>query len=149
MVAQHFLEQITGAQPHLQGVRGFSEEALQLMKSYDWPGNIRELRNVVERSITFCETELVADSDLPQDLQVRLGRARVVTNSSNAAVPPGTGLKEAKEKMVADFERDYLFSLLERHNMNISRVAREAGIDRRHVYRLMKKYDINQPDDAE
>ena len=149
LVAQHFLEQITEAQPHLQGVRGFSEEALQLMKSYDWPGNIRELRNVVERSITFCETELVADSDLPQDLQVRLGRARVVTNTSNAAVPPGTGLKEAKEKMVADFERDYLFSLLERHNMNISRVAREAGIDRRHVYRLMKKYDINQPDDAE
>ena len=53
LVAQHFLEQITAAQPHLQGVRGFSEEALQLMKSYDWPGNIRELRNVVERSIAF------------------------------------------------------------------------------------------------
>ena len=48
--------------------------------------------------------------------------------------------------MIAHFEKDYLFGLLELHNMNISRVAREAGIDRRHVYRLMKKYEINQPD---
>ena len=47
--------------------------------------------------------------------------------------------------MVAEFERDYLIGLLERHNMNISKVAREAGIDRRHVYRLMKKYDIEGP----
>jgi transcriptional regulator of acetoin/glycerol metabolism len=39
--------------------------------------------------------------------------------------------------------------LLERHNQNISRVAREAGIDRRHVYRLMKKYDIDLPDRAD
>jgi len=48
--------------------------------------------------------------------------------------------------MVARFERDYLQSLLERHNLNISRVAREAGIDRRHVYRLMKKHGIELPD---
>jgi two-component system response regulator HydG len=141
-LTDHFLKQITGSQPHLAHVRGFSEAALSVMTDYDWPGNVRELRNVVERSVTFCETDLVQPKDLPQDLQARLGRSVRQTGLSTTQIRPGTGLKEAKEQMVSDFERDYLVSLLERHNMNISRVAREAGIDRRHVYRLMKKYEI-------
>ncbi|MEE2757386.1 MAG: sigma 54-interacting transcriptional regulator [Myxococcota bacterium] len=144
-LALHFLEQIKSGQPHLANVKGFSEDALTLMSQYNWPGNIRELRNVVERSITFCEGDYVSVGDLPNDLQARLGRTPIDSNAPGVkALPPGTGLKEAKERMIAHFEKDYLFSLLERHNMNISRVAREAGIDRRHVYRLMKKYEINQ-----
>ena len=119
---------------------------MSVLKSYDWPGNIRELRNVIERSITFCENSIVGLDDLPSDISARMGSPMRGTGASSAQVDPGTGLKEAKERMVADFERDYLVSLLERHNMNISRVAREAGIDRRHVYRLMKKYDIHIPD---
>ena len=51
--------------------------------------------------------------------------------------------KEAKEQMIANFEKDYLVGLLNQYHMNISKVAREAGIDRRHVYRLMKKYGID------
>ncbi|MBV71838.1 MAG: sigma-54-dependent Fis family transcriptional regulator [Myxococcales bacterium] len=146
-LAQHFLDQIKSGQPHLADVKGFSGDALSLMGQYDWPGNIRELRNVVERSITFCEGAYVHVADLPNDLQTRLGRSPVGSSAPvGTPLPHGTGLKEAKEKMIAHFEKDYLFSLLERHNMNISRVAREAGIDRRHVYRLMKKYEINQSD---
>ena len=145
-LAQHFLKQITASNKLLSKVRGFSDEAMAALMEYDWPGNIRELRNVVERSITFCETELVQAGDLPQDLQARMGLSRKEREPASGVVRPGTRLKEAKEKMVADFERDYLMSLLERHNMNISRVAREAGIDRRHVYRLMKKYEIASVD---
>ena len=89
---------------------------------------------------------MVQAGDLPQDLQARMGLSRKEREPASGVVRPGTRLKEAKEKMVADFERDYLMSLLERHNMNISRVAREAGIDRRHVYRLMKKYEIASVD---
>ena len=109
-------------------------------------GEVRELRNVVERSATFCEADVIEVEDLPGDLQARLGRpAHRAPVTTGNLVDPGTGLKEAKEIIVAQFERDYLIMLLERHDMNISRVAREAGIDRRHVYRLMKKYDINPP----
>ena len=50
--------------------------------------------------------------------------------------------------MVSNFEKDYLAGLLKQYNMNISRVAREAGIDRRHVYRLMKKYDLEEPSES-
>jgi transcriptional regulator with GAF, ATPase, and Fis domain len=144
LLVNHFLRELRERQPTLHA-RSFSEDALAAMTDYDWPGNVRELRNVVERAATFCEHEIVDAGDLPGDLQARMGRpsmrAAVV-----AQLDPGAGLKEAKEAMVAQFERDYLVTLLERFNMNISRVAREAGIDRRHVYRLMQKYDIQLPD---
>ncbi len=147
LLAEHFLNEIRGARPEGSiEARSFSAEAIKLMGKYDWPGNIRELRNVVERSITFCEEAAVGVDDLPTDLQARMGLPTNHGVFAKADVDPGTGLKEAKEVMVARFERDYLKGLLERHNMNISRVAREAGIDRRHVYRLMKKYGIELPD---
>jgi len=142
----HFLLILKERQSSLSHIRSFSDEAMSVLKSYDWPGNIRELRNVVERSITFCENSVVGLEDLPADISARMGSPNRPSVSSVVQVDPGTGLKEAKERMVADFERDYLVSLLDRHNMNISRVAREAGIDRRHVYRLMKKYEIHIPD---
>ena len=144
LLVNHFLTDLREKNPRTRA-RRFSSEALGIMRGYDWPGNIRELRNVVERATAFCDGDQIEPEDLPSDLQARLGRT-TRSHSIVAAVDPGTGLKEAKESMVARFERDYLVSLLERHNMNISRVAREAGIDRRHVYRLIKKYEITIPD---
>ena len=114
------------------------------MAGYDWPGNIRELRNVVERAAAFCEGDLIQPEDLPGDLCARLGVSTPDSMSPRPAISPGLGLKEAKEMMVSNFEKDYLLGLLKQYNMNISRVAREAGIDRRHVYRLMKKYEIQE-----
>jgi transcriptional regulator with GAF, ATPase, and Fis domain len=148
-LAMYFLKKLRESNPHLNHIAGFSDDALSVMVEYDWPGNVRELRNIVERSATFCETNQIEPSDLPEDLRARLGGAlKKSPGTGHLKITPGTGLKEAKERMVSDFEQDYLLSLLERHNMNISRVAREAGIDRRHVYRLMKKYDI-QPTERE
>ncbi|MCB9546796.1 MAG: sigma 54-interacting transcriptional regulator [Myxococcales bacterium] len=145
-LCEHFLEDLRRQRPDGLRARRFSDEAMELLTGYDWPGNVRELRNVVERSATFCEADVIEVEDLPGDLQARLGRpAHRAPVTTGNLVDPGTGLKEAKEIIVAQFERDYLIMLLERHDMNISRVAREAGIDRRHVYRLMKKYDINPP----
>jgi DNA-binding NtrC family response regulator len=51
-------------------------------------------------------------------------------------------LREAKDQLVSDFERQYLERLLRKHKMNISASAREAQVDRRHFYRLLKKYDL-------
>jgi DNA-binding NtrC family response regulator len=145
ILSHHFLQQLRQNQGQIVAKR-FSAEALELMRRYDWPGNVRELRNVVERAVAFCETEQVRVEDLPADLQARLGQTRSTLQRPPVEVEAGTGLKVAKEQMVAVFERDYLVQLLERHKMNISQVAREAGIDRRHVYRLMKKYDIVLPE---
>jgi transcriptional regulator with GAF, ATPase, and Fis domain len=146
LLIDHFLRQLH-SRNEAQAVRGFSPDVLEVLQRYDFPGNVRELRNVVERSATFCEHDLIGLDDLPHELQARIGATD--HGVSSVIVPNIDGnlsMKEAKERMVAQFERDYLVQLLERHNMNISKVAREAGIDRRHVYRLMKKYEIDLPD---
>ncbi|MCA9542844.1 MAG: sigma 54-dependent Fis family transcriptional regulator [Myxococcales bacterium] len=147
LLAHFFLEALRQRGGRLLA-RSFSADALELMRAYDWPGNVRELRNVVERAAAFCENDQIEVDDLPSDLQARLGRPahRSPVAAAGADLEPGTGLKEAKELMVSRFEREYLLTLLERHDQNISQVAREAGIDRRHVYRLMKKHDIELPD---
>ena len=76
----------------------------------------------------------------------RLGPRRVDSGETSALFAYlNTGKRSVVLDPSDDDERARLISLLERHDMNISQVAREAGIDRRHVYRLMKKYDINPP----
>ena len=141
-LCEHFMDQLKSRDHAPSQVRGFGPEALAIMADYDWPGNVRELKNVVERAAAFCEGELIRPEDLPSDLCARLGVASADIAPQHPAISSGLGLKGAKEMMVSNFERDYLVGLLKQCNNNISRVAREAGIDRRHVYRLMKKYQI-------
>ncbi len=149
LLIEHFMQELRQRDESVVA-RGFAPAVIDALRTYDWPGNVRELRNVVERAATFCETDEVQVDDLPGELRARLGHADLAGRVLPVpAIQPGENLKDAKERMVAQFEREYLLQLLERHNQNISRVAREAGIDRRHVYRLMKKYDIELPDRAD
>lgn len=142
-LCEHFVDLLRARNASPAHVRGFSHDALSVMGKYDWPGNIRELRNVVERAAAFCEDDQINVDDLPADLCARLGMSPADSAPQAPILTPGLGLKEAKEMMVSNFEKDYLLGLLQQHNMNISKVAREAGIDRRHVYRLMKKYNLD------
>ena len=142
-LAEHFLDQLRTRQPKFISATSFSAQALEIMFQYDWPGNVRELRNIVERAATFANADSVTLDDLPGELQARMGRTGKRRTGSHMVVP-GSGLKEAKEQMITEFERSYLIDLLERNNMNITKVAREAGIDRRHVYRLLKKYGLEE-----
>jgi len=64
-----------------------------------------------------------------------------VSDSSRLRMP----FKDAKEHILSEFEREYVVELLRRHNMNVSAAAREAGVDRRHIYRLLDKHHIPLP----
>jgi DNA-binding NtrC family response regulator len=106
------------------------------MTAYAWPGNVRELRNVVARA-------LLGDPDaLPGgESALRAGPAR---GELSLDVP----FKEAKERLVETFTRDYLEALLHRHGGNVSRAARAAGIARPYVHKLVVKYGLKSSDDA-
>jgi DNA-binding NtrC family response regulator len=149
LLIDHFLTELRKRGDVPARVAGFAPSALDALRQYDWPGNVRELRNVVERAAAFVEGDRIQVEDLPADLQARLGHSEPSGLPAFTQFDPDENLKDAKERMVALFEREYLVKLLERHNMNISRVARDAGIDRRHVYRLLKKYEIDIPDREE
>ncbi len=151
-------------------VKALSPGAMQSLVNYEWPGNVRELVNVVERAVSFCDGEVIQPEDLPEhvrDARARTprpvmrtgadpGRARPVRAGDRTPIPGGleaprppsellggdVTFKDAKERWVSSFERDYIISLLRRHGGNISHAAREADIDRKYFRKLMKKYDI-------
>jgi DNA-binding NtrC family response regulator len=166
LLVQHFLKNGSyNRRPDgSQRVRAIAKDAMAALQAYPWPGNVRELVNVVERAVSFSEQETVALADLPDYVRESAGRAPTVAVASAAppvaraqsraqsfAEPPrppedllaeGVTFKDAKEKWVSSFERDYILSLLKRHGGNISHAARDADIDRKYFRKLMKKYDI-------
>lgn len=103
-------------------------ETRAMLRSYSWPGNVRELRNVVERVISLGVLPPLEPLPGPP--------------SRSASSEPGLPFKEAKERLIASFERDYLAGLLGRNQGNLSRAAREAGIDRVYLKRLLRKHRL-------
>ncbi|HJZ86847.1 MAG TPA: sigma 54-interacting transcriptional regulator [Polyangia bacterium] len=118
-------------------VGALAREAIDLLCAYSWPGNVRELVNVVERACSFCEGDTIQVGDLPE--QVR----DAPTAGATRDLPTGEyTFKEAKERWVSSFERDYILNLLRKNGGNISHAAREADIDRKYFRKLMRKYGI-------
>ncbi|PIE17621.1 MAG: hypothetical protein CSA65_08335 [Proteobacteria bacterium] len=114
---------------------------MRQLLEHDWPGNVRELRNVVERGMSLATARIISTGMPPQV-------ASAVGSDDSSGLPPMPAdvmdlpFKEAKGMLVEVFEREYLVQLLERHQGNISSAAREAGIDRNYIHRLVKKYGL-------
>jgi DNA-binding NtrC family response regulator len=114
-----------------------TEKMLERFKSYPWPGNVRELRNVVTRSVALGEQE--------PDPATLSPTAKGAGANRDSTAWAGKSFKDAKRLIVDDFEKDYLVQLLERHKGNISAAAREAGINRNHIHRLVRRLAIDVP----
>ncbi len=136
-LAQYFLRKF--AQEYDRPQIQFAPESLRLLCDHEWPGNIRELQNVVERVVSLCVPgQTIGKDDLPEEL-VRGDRPAGRGFMHFVADQP---FHEAKADAVSSFEKEYLRSLLEKHGGNISQAARQAGIDRKTVHRMLAKYDL-------
>lgn len=135
-------------------IRHISPAAMRALESYQWPGNIRELVNVIERACSFADNDTIDIQDLPEVLinQFRDQQSTITPASHTQAadahhVPDPSALRDmafkvAKEEWISSFEKDYILALLKRNAYNISHAAREADIDRKYFRKLMKKYEI-------
>jgi DNA-binding NtrC family response regulator len=113
-----------------------SDQTRALLLQYPWPGNVRELRNVVERVVSLGEEALPDDMGAPPETAAPVPASG---STMDLALP----FKEAKEKLIEGFERDYLKELLERCEGNVSRASREAGIDRVYLRKLLRKHGLD------
>ncbi|MFI5288172.1 MAG: sigma 54-interacting transcriptional regulator, partial [Polyangia bacterium] len=127
-------------------VTGMSRAAMDLLTTYKWPGNVRELVNTIERAISFAEGELVDARDLPETVRGEEAAPRAQAAGGAQPMQPmpdsDSTFKDAKERWVSSFERDYIVTLLKKNKGNISHAAREADIDRKYFRKLMRKYGI-------
>jgi two-component system nitrogen regulation response regulator NtrX len=114
-------------------VKTVSGEALAYFLAYDWPGNIRELRNMVERLVIMTPGDVIGPDDLPAPLRPK-----------DAAAAGGDGQRSLKEARDG-FERAYILAELRAHDWNMTRTAERLGIERSHLYRKIKAYGITPP----
>jgi DNA-binding NtrC family response regulator len=105
-------------------VRGFSQQALQVMNTYSWPGNVRELINRIRRAMVMCENRLIAPADLGLERR-----------SSKRCIRTLVGARAAAEKEAIQYA-------LRHTRNNVSHAAHELRISRVTLYRLMEKYGI-------
>jgi transcriptional regulator with GAF, ATPase, and Fis domain len=120
-------------------------ETMGLFTEYDWPGNVRELKNVIDRGLSLMGHNRVLEPSL-LGLEATPGAAPSGTNPQWPSVG-NEGFREAKERLIASWERDYVMQLLRRAGGNVSKAAREGGLDRVYLHRLIKKYGIANVDE--
>lgn len=145
VLVEHFLK---SAQAEAQDseVSGISEEVKKIFTDSRWPGNIRELKNAIDRAFSFCEGDTIETQHLPDYLKDAGGVIESSLGSSTIELDASLPFKEAKEKWVENFEKDYLIKILKNNDLNISKAAKDAGIDRKSIQRLLKKYNLNVKD---
>ena len=119
-----------------------SPDAMDRLAAYAWPGNVRELRNTVERGASLAEgLKLEIPDLLPSN--TRLGAVVSATHgSASQFVDEGLPFKEAKQRVLDQFEAAYLKSLLDKHGGNVTRSAQAAGLTRYHLRELAKRFGI-------
>lgn len=150
VLANYFLHRF--AKKTGRPVRGFTEEALELLSQFDWPGNVRELQNCVERAVVLSTHELVSAPEIKLS-GLRTSATPVATPTmmvpSNAATTsPSAALGETVklEKSLDELEQEHILATLEKTNWNKSQTAAILGIERSTLDRKLKRYGVNRPD---
>ncbi len=105
--------------------------AMGALSSYVWKGNVRELKNLVERLFVLVEGDVIDTEDLPREIR---------TNSKNDDEQADDGLHSAKSA----FEKDYIIRMLKEHSWNITKTAAKIGISRENLSRKMKLLGIER-----
>src|SRR5262249_29495353 len=131
VLAYHFLRKAEAKVN--KKVERLSAEALDLLNRYPWPGNLRELENIIEHAVVLAGDRSIEPEHLPLHLQ----------ESRGLSIPAEDGLLAGKERLVREFERQAVLRLLRESHGNVSAAAKKAKITRRNFHRLLLKHRIS------
>ena len=134
LLARHFIDRF--GPTRVPPIHGVTPEAVLMLQTYSWPGNVRELQNAIERAVALTEGEYLDAGDFPERMTQA---AAMPADESDESL----GLLTIRRKVLLGFERDYLLRLLRENNGNVSAAARQAGVNRRTLYRLLERYNID------
>ena len=138
-IAYHFLNQF--CEKMGKPIAGFDKEAANRLTEFDWPGNVRQLRNTIERAAILCETDQISLKDLPilgeKDDMKHLPEKIPATNEELKQIK-----KEIRQKAVRKVEKDFVLNALVNNDWNVTQAAQSVGLQRSNFHNLMKKYGI-------
>lgn len=109
-----------------QKIIGISKDAMNILLNYSWPGNIRELENILERAVILCRGDEITSEDLPDQIKNNLFDRQL-----------------SKDLTLDDLEKEYIKIVFAKTSRHRIKTARILGIDRRTLYRKLRKYEID------
>jgi DNA-binding NtrC family response regulator len=141
-IAYHFLRQF--ASKMNKPIKAIADEALQRMIAFDWPGNVRQLRNVIERAVIQSDSEQVTVQDLSltdhDDALDRLMKNIPETNQELIKIK-----KNVREQAVRQIEKNFILQALAKSDWNVTQAARRTGLQRTNFQNMMRKHGIKRP----
>ena len=131
-LAEYFLHAIGAKQG--KKIAGFSPDAQEVLRNCPWPGNIRELSNLIERSVILCPGPMIQVSDLG------------MSNNTRSAVPRTSG--ETKLSSLEEMEKEHIRKVVAASGRNLSRAAETLGITRSTLYSKLRRYNLEPSSDS-
>jgi len=122
LLVEHFIERFNIEMG--KNVDGLAETAMRTLMDYHWPGNARELRNVIERSMVVTKGRMIHDTDL--------------------SLPQAPGVQNSRGKSLSEMEKEHIRQVLHDNKWNIIRSAQVLGIDRVTLYNKIRKYELKK-----
>jgi two-component system nitrogen regulation response regulator NtrX len=132
-LVEHFLDVFS--RQEMRERKSISSEVVDVMQAYDWPGNIRELKNIMERLVIMSSTTSIDLQQLPEAI---LESSKANTTVSEESLLDNPSLRGARE----DFERLFIIQKLEENDWNITRTAEIIDLERSNLHRKIKSYGI-------
>ena len=127
LLANYFIETISKEMG--RKIDSMEVSVMQMLKKYSWPGNIRELRNIIERLVVMAQDGKISGDDLPLEIQ---------SMDSDMNRTFGEDLKGATQ----DFEKEYIMEIMRRNSWNVTKASREMNIARKTLYKKLNDYGI-------
>ncbi|MBC2716201.1 MAG: sigma-54-dependent Fis family transcriptional regulator [Desulfobacteraceae bacterium] len=141
-IAYYFLEQFNRSMG--KSISGYDDNAVNRLTGYDWPGNVRQLRNIIERAVILCEGDHISLNNLPHlndigDIE------KLIEHVPSTSDELKQIKKEVRQKSVHKVEKNFILNALKKNKWNITRAARTTGMQRPNFQNMMKKHGIKLP----
>ena len=134
ILLDYFLNKFNDSENSIR--KTFSPTAIDILTNYEWPGNIRELQNLVERVVSLVDGPVIKPIHLPEHMKISGHQKDKANHLSDLP------FLDSKKKITENFEKEYFKNLLIKYHGNISKAAERAQISRRTLYRMINTYEL-------
>jgi len=148
VLARHFVDKYNKRLS--KKIEGIEDEAMAVLTAYPWPGNIRELENLMERVLVFADGPQIKARDLPDTLHRPTGATPAAPGAADQPPPSGeTGLKDIIKQRAAEMEKELIAKALEETSGNVTRAAKLLQISRKSLQTKMKEFGLREERDKD